>query len=590
MTDVTRKLAAIVSADVAGYSRLMGRDEAGTLQRLKAHRSELIDALIDKHGGRIVKTTGDGLLLEFPSVVAAVECCIAVQKGMVERNEGIDDDDSIRFRIGVHLGDVIVDDDDDIYGDGVNIAARLQEIGEVDGVCISEQVHGHISGRVDASFQEVGEQTLKNIAAPVRVWQWDVTTRLPVSNVDVSQPVAGFDGRPAIAVLSFENMSGDLEQEYFADGIAEDILTRLAMWRWLPVIARNSSFTFKGKNVDVPEVGRALGARYVLEGSVRKAGNRVRITGQLIDADNGHHVWAEHYDGQLDDIFDLQDKITEAVVTALEPAVGKAEMKRAGQLASSDLGAWDTCQRGMWHFNKFTRDEFVVAYDLLQSAVEKKPDFSYALSYMSIIRIFEAMFTWTNDPVDTHRQAHQLAISATNVDPEDPIANMTLGFTLAFQGQHGAGIKTARRAIELNPSYAQAHQALGVILYFDGQIAEGLQEIEQAIRLSPYDTLMSVWQHSLSMVYYLHHDYDRSLEAADEAIRLASHSPQNYRGRALALAQVGRLDDARNAIGTLLELSPNYSIANALPSLRFRREEDLQHMIDGLRKAGLPEQ
>jgi adenylate cyclase len=318
MTAPARKLAAIVSADVAGYSRLMGRDEAGTLQRLKAHRSELIDALIDKHGGRIVKTTGDGLLLEFPSVVAAVECCIAVQMGMVERNEGINDD-AIRFRIGVHLGDVIVDDDD-IYGDGVNIAARLQEIGDVGGIAISRDAHNSVDGRIEAQFTDGGDHELKNIAKPVQVWRWEpAAAGIAATSPQTESDPLYLSDKPSIAVLPFDNMSGDPEQEYFADGITEDIITELSRFREFLVIARNSTFAYKGAAMDLTAVAGELNARYMVEGSVRKAGNRVRVTAQLIEGASNTHLWADRFDGELTDIFALQDEITSAIVAAVAP-------------------------------------------------------------------------------------------------------------------------------------------------------------------------------------------------------------------------------------------------------------------------------
>ena len=328
-----RRLAAIVSADVVGYSSLMGTDETGTLDALRAHRAELIDPLIAEGGGRIVKTMGDGLLLEFPSVVAAVECCIAVQTGMAERNSGIADKDAIRFRVGVHLGDIVVEGDD-IFGDGVNIAARLQEIGDAGGIANSGTAHENITGRVDAAFADTGDRELKNIERPVRVWRWSpdgVPHDLPEAD-----PLALPD-KPSIAVLPFENMSGDPEQEYFADGMMEDIITALSKFRWFFVIARNSTFVYKGQAVDIKQVGRELGVRYVLEGSVRKAANRVRISAQLIEAETGNHVWAERYDRSLEDIFELQDEITSTIAAAVEPELAGSERERAMRKPTENL-------------------------------------------------------------------------------------------------------------------------------------------------------------------------------------------------------------------------------------------------------------
>ena len=378
-----RKLTAIVSADVVGYSRLMGRDEAGTLRRLNAHRSELIDELIEKRGGRIVQTTGDGLLLEFPSVVAAVECCVAVQKGMAERNADAGDE-AIRFRIGVHLGDVIVEGDD-IFGDGVNIAARLQEIGEAGGVVISSNAHDSVEGRVEAEFHDGGDQELKNISRPVRVWRWSIDTRPKPTVADAPLQLPD---KPSIAVPPFANMSGDAEQEYFSDGMTEDIITNLSRMHWLFVIARNSTFTFKGQAVDIRRVAAELGVRYVLEGSVRKAGNRVRITAQSIDAGTSNHIWAERYDRELTDIFAVQDEIAEQVAGAIEPAILAAEGLRASSRSRSDLDAWDFVIHGLSLFWQMTQEDSENAIEHLRMATEEYPKYGPAHSMLAFYDAF----------------------------------------------------------------------------------------------------------------------------------------------------------------------------------------------------------
>ena len=322
---VQRRLAAILVSDMVGYSRLMEADETGTIARQKAHRSELIDPEIAAHGGRIVKTTGDGLLVEFASVVDATESAVAIQQAMAEREADVPEERLIQYRVGINLGDIVIDGDD-ILGDGVNIAARLETLAPPGGLCISGGVHDQIHKKLDIQFEDLGEQSIKNISQPVRVWRWPAAGIEAV--VDVSAPVPGFNGRPAIAVLAFDNLSGDADQEYFADGIVEDVITRIATWRWIPVIARNSTFKYKGQTVDVRRVGRELGVGYVIKGSVRKAGNRVRITTQLIDTASEHQIWAERYDRELEDIFALQDEIAESVVSALEPVVGHAARAR----------------------------------------------------------------------------------------------------------------------------------------------------------------------------------------------------------------------------------------------------------------------
>ena len=364
---VQRRLAAILAADVVGYSRLVELDEAGTIARLKSLQTELIQPMVVEDGGRVVKVMGDGVLVEFGSAVDAVRNALAIQTEMGRRNADLAEADRIEFRVGVNVGDVIIDGDD-IQGDGVNIAARLEALAEPGGICISGTAYDQIAGKIEAAFDDLGPQTVKNITRPIRVLRVRPKSQSdPVT--DVSAPVPGFQGRPAIAVLALQNLSGDPEQEYFADSIAEDILTRLAMWRWMPVIARNSSFAYKGRSLDVRRIGRELGARYVLEGSVRKAGGRVRITGQLIDAESGHHVWADRYDRELKDIFAVQDEITDAIIAALEPAVGEAEMQRIRLKPPASLDAWELHQRGMWHFTRTTKQDYAIARDSFGRAI-----------------------------------------------------------------------------------------------------------------------------------------------------------------------------------------------------------------------------
>ena len=593
---VRRRLAAILAADVVGYSRQMGADEAGTLARLKVVRAEVVDPAMATYDGRIVKTTGDGVLVEFASVVDAVECAVALQQTMAARNEGADGD-AIVFRIGVNIGDVIVEDSD-IYGDGVNVAARLEALAEPGGVCVSGKVYDEVRNKLDLDFDDLGAQTVKNIAEPVPAYRArlaadaaaastpaNVPARYGVA-VDVSTPVPGFGGRPAIAVLPFDNMSNDPDQEYLADGIAEDILTRLAMWRWLPVIARNSSFTYKGRAVDVKEVGRALGARYVLEGSVRKAAARVRVTGQLIDAETGHHVWANRYDRELDDIFALQDEITEAIVAALEPAVGKAKQARAQRRDPANLDAWDQFQRAIWHFNRFTANDFAHAIELSHAAAVKDPGFALPLSAIAAIRVVEALFAWTDDPAATVREAHETAQAAIALDATDAFANAVLAYTNAFAGHHDAAIRAAEAAIDFNPSFAVGYHALGVSRMYNGEPALAGAAIENAIRFSPRDSFLPIWLATLSATHYMRCDFETALEVADRTAQIAPHNPMAHGGRTNALAQLGRLDEARAALATFLELSPNYNTRTARSSGAFREEADFQFYVDGLRKAG----
>ena len=399
----------------------------------------------------------------------------------------------------------------------------------------------------------------------------------------------GFDGRPAIAVLAFENLSGDPEQEYFADGISEDILTRLAMWRWLPVIARNSSFVYKGGAVDVKQVGRDLGARYVVEGSVRKAGNRVRITGQLIDAETGHHVWAEKYDRDLDDIFAVQDEITDAIVAALEPAVGRAEMDRAQRMNPAHIGAWDLYQRGFWRFNQFTKDDFAAAYDLMGQAIELEPRFAAAFAAMGFIRAIEAIWAWTDDPGAAIKEVHEKGRAAFELDPMDPSANACLGAANTLMRQYEAGETALRRAIELNPSYAFGYYCLSAHALLAGPPEPGIEAIERAIRISPNDVMLAAWFGGLSALHYMARDYERALAAADRSGQRNPSWPGAHRGRAAALAQLGRMDEAKEALADFLKLAPGYTMTTARLAMPFRDEADYAHYMAGLRLAGLPD-
>jgi len=585
MTDegFKRKLTAIFSADAVGYSRLMAEDEAATVKTIASYR-EIMTSFIKQHRGRVVDSPGDNLLAEFPSVVGAVQCAVAVQNEFQIRNAELTENRRMEFRIGINLGDVI-DDEGRLYGDGVNVAARLEGLAEPGGVCVSAKVYDEVRGKVEAQFDDLGPQDMKNLTNPVRAYRLCLDGASSIA-IDVSAPVPGFGGRPAIAVLPFENMSVDPEQEYFADGIAEDILTRLSMWRWMPVIARNSAFTFKGRAVDVKKVGTVLGARYVLEGSVRKAGDRVRVTGQLIDAETGHHIWAERYDRVLKDIFELQDEITEAIVAALEPAVGKAEMLRVQRKETSYLDSWDLYQRGMWYFNRFTKDDFAAGYDFYRRSAELDPDFARPLAGIGTIRLFEALLAWSDNPAEALEEAHRFALEAVSLDAAEPIANALLGYTNAYMRQYDAGLAAAKRAIELNPSFAVGHHALGLVRMFNGEPTKAIDAIECAVRISPEDLGLPIWLGTLSASYYMMQNYEKALQVARLSIQRAPHYPIGQRSLANALAQLGRMDEAREALTAFLTLSPNYNAETARRSAIFRHEADYEHYAEGLRKAG----
>jgi len=474
MTERTqRRLAAIVSADVVGYSKLMGADEVGTHARLKAQFTELIEPNIAQHGGRVVKLMGDGLLAEFPSVIDAVNWAVEVQIKIAELESGRAADQRIEYRVGVNLGDIIVDGDD-IFGDGVNVAARLQEIAETGGVCISDKVHGEVRGKISVEFTDGGAQAVKNIAEPVHVWRWSPNQQAPDKSIVAgdSEPLPLPD-KPFIAVLPFDNMSGDPEQEYFSDGIAEDIITALSRFHQFFVIARNSSFTYKGQAVEIKKVAGELGVQYVIEGSVRRAGNRVRITAQLIDAATSNHIWAEHYDRELDDIFAVQDEITERVAMAMGPELAAAEVARVRRKSIPELGTWEMIARANWHGSKFTEKDNGEAEILLAGALDIDPENARIHAALSATYLLDALYNWRRPPADSRSMTLEMAQRAVNLDREDEFAHAQLGFVLLALKRHEASTQRLRTAVSLNPNYSQALGTLGVVLVYTHNYDEG---------------------------------------------------------------------------------------------------------------------
>jgi adenylate cyclase len=465
---VTRRLAAILAADIAGYSRLMGVDEAGTAQALREHRN-IADPLVAEHGGRIVKTTGDGVLIEFGSVVAAVECALALQQLAAERNAGIADERRMEWRIGIHLGDVLVEGDD-ILGDGVNIAARLEGIAEPGGICISEDAFRQVRGKVAADFTDIGERVLKNIARPLHVYR--IAQAAAPEQLAAPSTALPLPDKPSIAVLPFANMSGDPEQEYFADGMVEEIITTLSRIRWLFVIARNSSFTYKGQAVDVKQVGRELGVRYVLEGSVRKASGRMRITAQLIDAARGTHLWADRFDGSLQDVFDLQDKVASSVAGIIEPALQRAEMVRSVARPTTDLNAYDLYLRALSIYFPITKERTLAALELFDRAIGIDPNYGPALSWAAVCHWQCVTDGWAKQPETSRRDAIDLArraLEATQNDDPGVLANVS--FILANFGEDiRAMIGLIDRALALNPNFARGWYISGLLQPYAGDL------------------------------------------------------------------------------------------------------------------------
>ncbi len=602
---VERRLAAILAADVAGYSRLMGRDEAGTLARLNALRRELIDPKVAEHKGRIVKTTGDGLLIEFPSVVEAVACALAVQQGTGERNAGTPQDQRIEFRIGINSGDVIVEDGD-IHGDGVNIAARLEGITEPGAICVSAIVQSQVEGRVDCAFEDQGEQNLKNIARPVRVYRVGARSPHPnppppagegergASALNHPPPLAG-EGRvgaaeppalalpdkPSIAVLPFQNMSGDPEQEYFADGMVEEIITALSRIRWLFVIARNSSFTYKGQAVDVKRVGRELGVRYVLEGSVRKGGGRVRITAQLIEAETGAHLWADRFDGSLEDVFELQDQVATSVAGVIEPALQAAETARSARRPTSDLTAYDLYLRALPILFRGGKEDILEAARLLDQAISRDPRYGAALVFASLCQLRLAFDGWAGDPVETEAKSLALARRALEAAANDPVVLANSAFALAhFADDIATATALVDRAIALNPSYARGWYASGSIRLFARQPDIAIEHIEKSLRLSPRDQFGTPMG-NIGLAHFLGRRFDLAAEYCQLQIRQKAGLPWPYRVVAASCAHLGRLGEARESIAQLRAIGAPLMASGTF----LRNPEAHQTLTSGLRLA-----
>ena len=578
---VERRLAAILAADVAGYSRLIGQDEAGTLARLRALRRELIDPKIAEHKGRIVKTTGDGILIEFPSVVEAVACAVSVQRGMALRNAASAQDQRIEFRVGINLGDIIVEDGD-IHGDGVNVAARLEGLAEPGGICASGTVRDHIGDRLDCTFEDIGDQSLKNIARPVRVYR----VRADRVAAPAAGPAPALPDKPSIAVLPFQNMSSDPEQDFFADGIAEDIITALSRYPSLFVIARNSCFTYKGRAVDVKQVGRELGVRYVLEGSLRKAGNRIRVTGQLVEAEIGNHVWAEHYDRDLADIFAVQDEITEAVTIAIAPAIADAEQHRAMRKPPATLDAWGAYQRGLWHLGKANLEDNALAQKFFQQSIDIDPSFGGGYRGLAGAHFLAAAAFQTQGLAEAQKSVELLARRAVALDSADAEARSCLGLALLLRGDHEGALAEEERALGISPNLASAHGQRGTAFVFGGRPREGLTALRTSIRLDPHDPFLAVRLMHVASALYFFHDYEAAVEAATQAIRAFPDFPLTYRWLAAALGQTGRTAEAKEALQSAIAIAPSSFDMYVRRRAPWMRLEDHAHILEGLRKAG----
>jgi adenylate cyclase len=573
-----RRLSAILAADIAGYSALMGTDEARTVRDLKGHQAVVLP-MVGAFAGRIIDTAGDGILAEFASVVNAVNCAVAIQTKMAERNAAIEPERRMQFRVGINIGDVVYDEAR-IYGDGINVAARLEGIAEAGGICVSSKVYEEISGRIDLVFHDIGEQQLKNIARPVRAY------RIRLDGAPTAGPAPAVPEKPSIAVLPFQNMSGDPEQEYFADGITEDIITDLSKVSGLFVIARNSSFSYKGRAVKVQEIGRDLGVRSVLEGSVRKAGNRVRITAQLIDAGNGGHLWAERFDRELTDIFETQDEVVEKIVGALAVTLTQGEEQRLRRRATANVDAYEAWLRAREFLTRGSSESVKQARAMYLRAIEIDSHFAAPHAGLALALIAEYVSDWAADPAQALADAERWARRAVELNDQEPVSHLALGSVLLWRRDHAGALAEFRRMIDLDPNFAQGHSATGLALMYAGEPAAALEPFAISMRLDPHYS--SIVLHFLAQANFSLGKYE---DAARQLVERIARNPATDASRMLLASCYGHLErvqEAQAAWAELLKVNPGFSLMQRARVLPYKNAGDFQRIADGLAKAGLP--
>jgi len=579
---VERRLTAILAADVAGYSRLMGADEEGTLAQLKAHRRELVDHKVEEHHGRIIKTTGDGMLVEFASVVNAARCAVEIQHGMIARNADVPQQKRIEFRIGINVGDIIIDGGD-IFGDGVNVAARLEGLAKPGGICVSARVQEDVRGKLDIAFADEGEQQLKNIAWPVRVYRAQLSSAASTARTALPIP-----DKPSIAVLPFDNLSAEPDQAYLADGFVEAITAALSRIRSFFVIARNSAFAYKGRATNVRDIGSELGVAYLLEGSVQKAGNRLRITVQLIETEGGAHVWSERYDGTIDDIFDLQDRITEQVAGALQPSIRIAEIERSRRKRPQDLGAYDYAMRAMPHVWALEKEESTKALELLDRALAIDPEYPLALSLAGWCHAQRSVYNWADDISESQALARTLAERAAELSGDDPLILAVLGTVHTFVRNYGTARILLERALALDPNAAWAWSRLGWVENYSDRPERALENFDRALRLSPLDPMNFNNYVGMASAHEVAQDYDKAAALYQRALEERPHAIWIYRNLASSLSGAGRMEEARQAYAELMRGYPGLTVSKFRQAMVFSAPT-LDRMVDNLRKLGLPD-
>jgi adenylate cyclase len=586
---VERRLATVVAANVAGYGRLMHRDDARTIADLKRVRRTLVAPAVATYRGRIVKTVGDEMLLEFPSAVDAARCAVGVQRAMAEQNAAVQLDSRIEFRIGIHLGDVMIDEND-IFGDGVNIAVRLKWVAEPGGICVSDDAHRQIRGKVDIAFEDIGPQILKNIAEPIAAWRIRIgseSTLVLAEDPDRPSQPPVLPDKPSIAVLPFQNISADPEQEYFADGMVEEIITALSRFRSLFVIARNSSFTYKGKSVDIKQVGRELGVRYVLEGSVRKVRDRVRITGQLIEAATGTHLWADRFEGGLEDVFGLQDQVTTSVVGLIAPRLEQAEFERARQKPTEKLDSYDFYLRGAALLHQ--RSSVTEAYEFFKKAVEHDPEYATAHAMVAWTWMARQAVSGLTLTSEARTEAIRHARLASRLADEDAFVLARAGHVLTYLGhEYDLGVSMVEQAVGLNPNLAIVWYSRGWVSLMCDETERAIESFDRMIRLSPLDPLrVSAWNGTSHALFSLER-YEEGCEAAMKSIQIYANG-HTLGALIINSVRAGRTEEARNAVRRLLKLQPGFRTSDVSEAFPVRRVERRDQIAAALRDAGLPD-
>lgn len=588
---VERRLAAVLAADVAGYSRLMGRDEERTLTQLKTFRKTLVDPGISAHRGRIVKTTGDGMLVEFASAVDATRCAVQVQRGMAQQNADVPAELRIELRIGIHVGDIIIDDND-IFGDGVNIAARLEGISEPGSICISDDAYRQIRGKIDIPCDDIGEQTLKNIVEPMRVWRirtvagTEPPIRLGPAAIHVRELM--LPDKPSIVVLPFDNMSDEPGQDYLADGIVEAITAALSCIRSFFVIARSSAFTYKGRAINAREIGKELGVAYLLEGSVQKAGNRLRIIVQLIETEGGAHVWSSRFDGAIGEFFDFEDRITEQVAGALQPSIRIAEIERSRRKRPQDLSSYDYTMRAMPHVWVLEKEESSKALELLEKALVIDPQYPLALSLAGWCHAQRSVYNWADDIAASQAMARSLAERAAEMSGDDPVILAVLGAVHTFVRNHGTARVLLERAVALDPNAAWAWSRLGWLENYADRPQNAIVKFERALRLSPIDPMNFNNYVGMASAHEVAQEYDEAAALYRRALEERPNAAWIYRNLASSLSGAGRIEEAKLAFVEMMRNYPDLTVSKYKQAMVFSPAV-LDRMAENLRKLGLPD-